>query len=180
MRVHFKKRMYSLKLQSGFTLVETMVSVALFTLLFGASVMTLLAGQDSWQVNTKKSALQDEVRKAESWIENEIIQAGQSTITNVPSDGTWYNTITFKTVAGVSGGNVTWSANTITYSLSSNQFIRTSGGTTKIIAQNIQSIQFRRLSTTPTLVEINVQGQKTTPRGTIVTASDALKIYLRV
>lgn len=142
--------------------------------------MTLLAGQDSWQVNTKKSELQDEVRKTESLIENELIQAGQSTITNVPSDGTWYNTITFKTVADVSSGNVTWSANTITYAVSSSQFTRTSGGTTKVIAQNIQSVQFRRLSATPTLVEISVQGQKTTPRGTVITASDTLKIYLRV
>ena len=180
MKINLMNKRFQPKSNTGFTLVEALVSTAIFTLLFGACVITLLTGQNSWEINTKKTELQDEVRKAESWIENELIQGGQSTITDVPSDSTWYNTITFKTVTGVSSGSVTWSANTINYALSSNRFIRTSGGTTKTVAQNIQTMQFRRLSTAPSLVEVSITGQKTTPRGTVVTAADTLKIYLRV
>lgn len=166
--------------QQGFTMVEALITVALFTVLFGACVSILLAGNESWQVNKTKLQLNDEVRKAGSWIENELVQSGQSTITNVPADNTWYNTITFKTVTGVSSGSVTWSANTINYALSSNKLIRTSGGTTKTIAQNIQTLQFRRLSTATTLIEVSIVGQATTPRGTAVSTTDSIKIYLRV
>ena len=174
-----KLNLYRRKNKRGFTLVEALLSALLFSILYGACVMVLIAGSNSWQVNNTKIEVQEEVRKAVNWMQGELVQAGVSTITNVPSDGTWYTTITFKTTTGVSSGSITWSSNTITYSLSSNQLIRASGGVNKTIAQNIQTLQFRRQSTTPSLLEITMQGQKTTPKGTVLTASETLGIYLR-
>ena len=151
----------------AFTLVEVMISVAIFTILFGACFTVLLSGSDSWQVNSAEMQLQQELRKAMDWLKEDLAEGGISTITNVPADWNWYSTITFKAPSGVTSGAITWGSNTIQFVLSSNQLRRIEGATTKVIAQNISSLQFRRQASTPHLVEVSLQAQKSSIKGTI-------------
>ena len=145
--------------------------------------MILLSGSESWQINSTKVEVQQEARKAGDWIKQELIQSGASTITNVPANGTWYTTITFKTAIGTSGGSISWSANTIQYSIvaagTGRRLVRTSGGTTRVLAVSMQSLQFRRQAATPNVVEVNLQARKLTPKGTTLTNNSNFKVKMR-
>ncbi len=158
-----------------------MITVVLFSIILGVCFVILLSSTDSWHASSAQVEAQQEARKAADWMRQELIQSGSSTITNVPTDGAWYSTITFRTANGVSGGNINWSANTVQYLLGSgataNQLIRRSGGVDKVLAQSIQTLQFRRQ--TSNVVELNIEAAKTTPKGRILTADAAFQVRLR-
>ena len=171
-----------LKRLSGISLVETLITVVIFSILVGGVYLTLTVGIGSWQANNVRVELQQELRKSMDWMIADLRQSGSSTITNVPADGNWYSTITFKTSSGVSGGNIVWSANTIQYIVggnNSNQLQRINGAQTKIIAQSIQSLQIRRQASTSNIVEISMQAQKNTSTGHQITNSLNFEAELR-
>lgn len=167
----------------GFTLVEALVTVMIFSIILGASYMVLLSGSDSWEVNRVRVELQQESRKAIDWMSQEMRETGSAAITNVPADGNWYTTITFSLPSGVSGGSIVWSGDTIQYVLggtNSNQLQRVATGVaTKIIASNIQTLQFRRQSTSSNIVEVSVLARKNTLKGTQIDVNLDFKIRLR-
>ena len=170
------------KYSKGFTLIETLVTTSILSLLFGACLMILLSGSDSWQVNNARVQMHQELRKAADWMKEDLIEGGISTITNVPADGNSYTTITFKTSNGISGGNIVWSTDTIQFLLggtNNNELQRKSGSTTKVLAQNIKSLQFKRQASTPSVVEISLQAEKNTFRGIVVTVNMNSKVQMR-
>lgn len=165
MMIRFQRRGRSRGELTGFTLVEALVTVVIFSIISGACLMIFLSGSDTWQTNDVQVELQQELRKAMEWIKGDLLEAGSTTVVNVPVNGTWYTTITFRKSAGVSGGNISWS-NTLQYLVGGSgvQLLRRpSGGSDRIIAQDIQSVQFRR--TTTNLVEVSLQAQKNTVKG---------------
>lgn len=177
-----RKRLSGLQAAQGFSLVEVIVTVVLFSVIAGACFAIFLSGSDSWQVNSVKLELQQELRKAADWMRQDLWEAGVSTITNVPADGNWYPTITFRVSNGVSSGNILWSANTIQFLLggtNSNQLQRQSAAQTKIIAQDIQTLQFRRQAATPSILEVSLAAQKRTTKGALLTQNTTFKITLR-
>lgn len=190
--------------EQGTTLVEALITVLLFTMLFGAAVAVLLSGSDSWQVNSVMAELQQERRKAVEWMKMDLQQGGYSTITNVPADGAWYTTITFYTSNGVSSGNISWSSNTVNFALSGSpnyQLIRTSGASSRVIATDIHTLQFRRLDedddndgvldageddnsngildVRPSVVEVSITAQKNTLKGQTLTSSTTFEVKMR-
>ncbi len=168
-----------LKCFQGITLVETLITALIFAFLVGGVYLTLIVGIGSWQANDVRIELQQELRKSMDWMIGDLRQGGVSTITNVPADGNWYSTITFKTSTGVSNGNIVWSADTIQYVLSSNQLQRINGAQTKLIAQDIQSLQIRRQASTPSIVEVSLQDQKKTSTGHQINVTLNFKVELR-
>ncbi len=176
----FKKT--SLFNNKGMTLVEAMVTVFIFTILMAASLQVMLSGSDIWQTNKVRTELQQELRKAIDWMKEDLRQTGSSGITNVPADGSTKTTITFYTASGVTSGSVTWSGTTTQYVLggtSSNQLQRISGGTTKVIAQNISLLQIVRSASTPNILTITLRAQRNTLRGVTITLNYNFKIKLR-
>ena len=173
-----KEKKFLLKSDRAFTLIEALMTVLIFSMIFGVCLMTLLSGTASWQVNSVKVELQQEIRKTVDWMSLELRQSGPSQINNA-ADGTWYNSIIFKTSAGVSGGAISWSANSITYQLSGGQFQRVSGGGSKVVAQDITALQFRRQAITPDIVEVNMTAQKKSIRKIPLSQSYSFKIQLR-
>ncbi|HLF19114.1 MAG TPA: prepilin-type N-terminal cleavage/methylation domain-containing protein [Candidatus Omnitrophota bacterium] len=165
--------------RSGFTLVEAMVAVILFSLLFGASMLIYLSGNESWHTNSVRLELQQEIRKGMSKVMDDLRQAGTSVV-SINADGTWNPTISFRTVTGVSGGSASWSTNLITYSVSSDQLVRQVGlSTPGVVAIDIDSVQFRRQASTPDIVEVNLVAQGTTYRGRTLSISADFSIQLR-
>lgn len=165
----------------GFTLAEVLVSVFIFVILASACYTIMASSSSSWQANRVRIQLQQELRKSQGWMINELRQAGSSTITGGPTsaDGTPYNTITFRTTTGVAGGAITWSANTIQFSLDGTNLQRVSGGTTRILAQNISLLQIRRQAATPNLIEVTLQAQRTVPSAPTITGNLSFKVQLR-
>ena len=187
MRTHILKK--KLRRRHGFTLIEALVTVIIFAFILGICYALLISGSDSWEANSARVELQQELRKATDWITQDLRQAGSASITNVPADGATYTSITFRKAAGVSGGNLVWDTDTTRYFLGgtgSTQLQKQVGAqTASVIAQDIQTLQFSRQAGTSNIVNVSLQAQKKTPRGknltgkTPITANVTLKIYLR-
>lgn len=61
--------------QCGFTLIETMVSLAIFTILLSAVYAVMFAGEKSWQASNTKIQLQEGLRNASDTFIDELRQA---------------------------------------------------------------------------------------------------------
>ncbi len=168
-----------IKDQKGTGLVEAMITVVLFSVISAGCIAVLLSGFDSWKVNNAQLEVQGSLRKSVDWMKEDLLEAGVATISDVPADGNTYSQITFKTCTGVSGGSAQWSTNNIQFSLSGNQLRRTSGAQTKTIAQNIQTLQFKRMSATPNYLEVSLTGQKSNSKGGTISETTSFKICLR-
>ena len=166
----------------GISLVESLMTILIYAFISAACFTALTYGSQSWRVNSVKVELQQELRKAMDWITEDLRQAGPSSITNVPADGTWYNTITFKICNGASGGNISWAAQNTQYSkggTGSAQLLRTTGAQSQVIAQDIQSLQFRRTTTAGNIVNVALTVQKNTIGGRLLTLTSNFQVKLR-
>ena len=185
MKHTFKKNFSTfLKTRDGFTLGEMMVTAAIFSFILGICYTLFISGSNSWETNSVRVELQQELRKAMDWVSQDLRQAGSASITNVPADNATYTSITFRKSAGASGGNLVWDANTTRYFLGGadgNQIQKQVGAqTASVIVQNIQSLQFSRQVSTPNIVDVSLQARKTTLREKRpIQASLTLKIFLR-
>jgi prepilin-type N-terminal cleavage/methylation domain-containing protein len=166
----------------GFSLAEVLVTVVIFSVLMAAVNTILLVGDSSWQTNRVQVELQQDLRKAMDWMKDDLRQTGSSAIDDVPADGEWYTSITFQMVTGVTGGTLTWNSNTTQFVLGgtdSNQLQRIEDSTTKVIAQNIESLEFRRLAAAPDIIEVALEAEKDTVKGVTITSTLDFEIQLR-
>ena len=171
-----------LKNNAAVSLVECMVAMAIFLMIAGGIYTTVATSENSWSVNKVKIELQQELRKAMEWMINDLRQAGNTSITNVPADGTWYTTITFKDASSVTSGTLQWAANTVQFvrgGTGSVQLQRISGGVTKVLAQRMSSLQFRRQSTTSNILEVSMAAQSTSFKGIPVNYQLNFSVQLR-
>lgn len=163
--------------RKGLTLIEILVAMFIFSIVLGALFTVLAAGRVSWNAGASQVDVQQEARKALDMMVKELRQTASAKISNVPADGTAYNTITFQTpiititrdpITGkVVGININWSGN-IQYSLgglNGRQLLRAQGGIQRILANNILSIGFTRNAGTPTVLNITATAQKNTFSG---------------
>jgi len=168
--------------RDGFSLVEVIITVLIFTVVIAAINTVLLVGDSSWQTNNVQVELQQELRKSMDWMKDDFRQTGSASIADVPADDTWYTTITFQKVDGISSGQISWSSDTTQFILGgtdNNQLQKIEGGTTSILAQNISEVQFRRQSSSPKVVEVALTAQKNTNKGDTMTATLDFKVKLR-
>jgi type II secretory pathway pseudopilin PulG len=173
----------SIKSSFGFTLVEAMLAVVLFTMLFGATLLIYISGTESWQANSVRLELQQEVRKSMSRIMDDLREAGTSSVIDVLPGAGWNNTVTFRKAAGISNGVVVWDGNTTSYYVggtNSDQLIKKIGiSTTSVAALNITTVQFRRQSATPDIIEVNLVASKNTFKGRNLSITSNFSIQLR-
>lgn len=173
----------------GFTFIETIVTLLIFSIILGAIFTAMAMGRLSWYSGDAQVEVQQETRKGLSGMTRELRQTRSSVIRDVPPDGNYYNTITFNVPEDIDGdgdtidntGNIEWSSD-ITYSLgglNNKQLLRTEGGQSTVLANNITLLQFRRGSTTQELLEINLQAEKKTIRGHSIQSSLGSQVKLR-
>lgn len=163
----------------GFTMVEMLVCILIFSYIAGGLYTVISVGDSSYQNNSAQVELQQELRKGMEWMKFELQQAGPTSISNVPSNGSWYTSISFKIPTGVSSGAISWATNPIQFSRSGTDLLRTYSGTSRVIAQDITSIQFRRTSAAPKILEIAMTGQVTAIKGETLQDTLNFKIKLR-
>ena len=87
---------------------------------------------------------------------------------DVPADGIPRASITFNTPAGVAGDKITWSAATVQYSLGGadgDQVQRTSGTATRIIANDIATMEFTRFSADPDMLQVDLTTENADLKG---------------
>lgn len=166
----------------GLTLVEIIITLFILLLLIGAILTVLTTGRISWQIGDVRIELQQELRKGMDWITEELRQGGSSTISDVPADGSWYDTITFRKPEGVIDGNIVWEDEEIQYllgGLNGRQLLRKVGDEERVLANNILSFQVRRKPLTPDIVEIALQSEKRTIRGHLIELDLNFQLKLR-
>lgn len=171
----------------GFTLVEIMISLLIFSLIFMATFMVLSGGQSSWYIGDAKIQLNQELRRPLLTMNRELRQTRSSEIIGVPADDNFYTSITFRIPEDVDVdgdvidalGNIEWSGN-INYSLNaSNQIVRSSPSGTSILANNVSGLQFMRPSGSPNTIDINISVQKTTTLGRNLQAGITSSVKMR-
>lgn len=171
----------SRKKDFGFALIEAMMVLFIFVLLSGVMFTILATGRNAWEIGEVRIQLQQELRKGLDAIVEELRQASPDTITNVPADGRWYTTVTFRIPVDVVGGSIVW-GNSIQFllgGLNGRQLLRRSGGTDSVLANNLIYLGVRRQTATPVIVEISLQGDKTTAKGNRVVSNLNFQVDLR-
>lgn len=173
--------------QSGFTLIEMMISVFIFTIITGATFIVLDTGRNSWQIGDAEVRVQDEVRRGLYAMMRELRQTKSSLISGVPADGGDYSSIIFRKPTGVSSGETDWSGQ-IQYDIDTSdansdgltdQLVRTSGGTTTVLANNITQLKFRRTASATNLLWVELTAQAQTPAGRTISDTSEIQVVFR-
>jgi Tfp pilus assembly protein PilW len=116
---------------SGFTMVEALVSAAIFTFLIGGLVTTMIAGHASWDAYNANVQVQQEVRKALSLMTRDFRVAQGVNITT----GAGILTVTF---SHPQDGSVTY--NWSDTGSDAKRLLRQTSTATRIVSQNISAV----------------------------------------
>lgn len=167
---------------AGFTLLEFIVVASISLFLVGAAITISLAGRKSFEIGDARITLQQELRKAEDWIVDELHQGGQGTVSNVPANGVWYNQIAFRIPSTVIAGRIVWVSSQTQYSLGGaggKQLLRSGQDGQTVFANDISSFQVRRQASSPYIVEFAFVGEKTTIVGDTINANLNFSVKMR-
>jgi prepilin-type N-terminal cleavage/methylation domain-containing protein len=155
----------------GFTLLEILTAVSIFTLLALAIFAVMDLGRASWFTGSASVEAHQEMIKSFMIMEKEIRETRPAEISL--TSGTSAPSITLKIPQDIdadgdvldASGNIEWSGN-ITYALnSSNQITRTAPGAVSVLANNIISLQFTRPVSSIDIVQVDVTARKTSVTG---------------
>jgi type II secretory pathway component PulJ len=171
----------------GFTVLELLFACAILLVLIFAVFQVMTTGSSSWTTGDVSVELRQQIIKAFTVMEKELMGTAPAQISL--GSGSSSNSLNFKlpqrdsnnhVVLG-SNGAVTWesSANSITYTLAGSQITRAVSGTTKILANNVTSLQFSRPATPLNLLQINIAVRKTTTAGRQMQDSGEIQIKMR-
>ena len=172
----------------GFSLIELTV-VSLMTVgMCLALAAVLRMGQRSWQAGQNHMTVSFELRRGINAMSRELAQtqAGLLQVPGagaLPANGNFYNSVQFQVPQDVDGnGNVLdgagaleWSPNAITYSLGGvdgRQVQRSQGGAVSVLAHGVTALQFRRLTTNPSIVEMRMTVQRGSSMGGFINQAD--------
>lgn len=166
----------------GFSMVEMMVTIAIFLIISGGAYAVTFAAERIWSTNLTRIDLHQNLRKAMEGMIYELRQTGPGAITDVSANGTWYTQITFKKPSDVTGGALVWNAYTTKFQLGGTDaaFLqKVENGTTTTLATDMKVLRFRRQAASPSVVEVYIQGEKTTPKGEIYQHEISFSVDLR-
>lgn len=150
------------RIVSGFSFVEILISLVIFSTVMIFVYSILASGRSSWYTADTAIYIQQQARQSLDFMTKELRQSSASIIdSSVPVDGTNYTQITFQTCQGwnATAEAIDWSSN-ITYSLNAGKQIyrNATDGLSPVLANDIDILGFRRQ--TANIVEIYIKGSK--------------------
>ena len=148
----------------GFVLSELVVSTGISAVIAVALLVAFKGGQISWRTGGAQMAASYEVRRGLDAMSRELLLSRSDQV-DVPADGSWYGSIIFHVPKDQNGdgtvldanGALEWSPTSVSFSLggtSGDQILRTQGPATRVLANGVQTLQFRRVVAAPDRVEI--------------------------
>ena len=185
------------KRDGGYTLIEILVTVAIFAVLAAAIQGVLLVGESSWQTNSVRVELVQEIRKAMDRMSDDLRQTGPGAIEEGPktADGTTYTSIQFQKAIGVQGGSIQWDevASKARYTefildaVNSGHLLKNievddgnnNTNTSVVIAQNIKTLEFSRKGAAPDIIEVVLVAEKNTVKGRVITINFGFDVQMR-
>ena len=176
-------------MKKGFTLIETFVSLLIFTIVAAGVFLLMTSGTKTWYSSDAQIELQDELRLAMSQIVNDLklssppkLYTDATLLQPFPNDGNPYGSIAFFIDEGVDvSGVIIWSLQPISYTLSGNQILRSDGTNTTVVANKITGMNFTRPrpASFTNVVQIGLSAQKTTQQGQTLNASLISSVSVR-
>ncbi|MFC1594219.1 PilW family protein [Candidatus Omnitrophota bacterium] len=168
------------------TMPELMMAIAIFTVITLAVFVSFMVGNNSWQLNSVQIELQQELRKATTWLTRELRQSGvwyDIDGISVDDDGAVDASITFRVSNSVDNatGLIIWS-DAITYSIGGanlDQIIRQDSVDTSIIANRIDTLEFTRSATEANVVSVHIVVEGNTATGRTITMETVFDVRLR-
>jgi len=167
----------------GFTLIEIIIAVLLCSIMFAALFSVLASARNSLSAGESQLGVQQACRNGLDFMIKELRQAGASTITGVPADGTSYSSITFQIPLAISATSITLS-DSIQYALgglNGRQLVRTQSGIERVVGNNISALSFNRTLADPNVVNISITAEKDTfpgftARQTVITLVSQVRL----
>jgi hypothetical protein len=150
--------------QAGLTVLELTVAMSIGAIILFALFALWDVGFTAFESAEAQTRVNQELRKAIQMIVPDVAESAAAKILDVPADGSWYYSLTFHRPEDISGGEITWSPDAITYAvggLNASQLIRTAGTEQRVVATNILSFRARRFPDRPDAIEIVVLGRQT-------------------
>ncbi len=169
-----------MKNNRGFSLLELMMSVAIFSLMVIAVFGVYQVGMESWDLIYVQSNLTSQARMGIEKINKEL---RTSTLTNIDSSSATQLRFKVPTAVNSSTGIITTWSNWIRYSRGGNggnQLLRTDEGTNAetVLANDVTNLQFIANSN-PDTISIAITTQKETANGNVVPISLSGTVELR-
>jgi len=163
----------------AFTLVETLVSILVFSVIVMSIFLVITIGQHSWNTADPAVELRQQIILALITINSELSETSSGK-TNLTADVA-QSSIQFKIPYDNNSDGIIlsteWSS-LITYSLdSSNELVRTYGGVSSILAQDIKSLSFTNISSN--LIQVDITAQKTNNLGKVIQDTEQAIIKMR-
>lgn len=174
-------------MKKGYTLIEILISLAIFTVISGGIFIAMLTGRNTWYSSDAQIELQDELRRAMTQIVNDLKQSSatklyvdSSLAQPFPSNDVPYGSIAFFLDQGVNfSGAIIWSNSPVSYTLSGDQILRTVGIETSVAANKITGMNFTRPGSLPNVIRISLSAQKTTQLGQTLNGSLVSSVSVR-
>jgi len=183
-----------MRLVKGFSLIELMIVSAIFVFLLGVILGFINFGNISWQSGSSKITVNQELRRGMEAMGRDLSQAKASTI-SIPPGGS-SNSISFQMARDLNNdGAISLSSGVleglqpsdpyITYSMvfnasaGFNQLIKTSNGSTSVLANYLTGLQFTRDLSSQNIIYISLSGEKSSIAGHLVKGSLSGRLILR-
>lgn len=182
-----------MRLVKGFSLIELMIVSAIFVFLLGVILGFINFGNISWQSGSSKITVNQELRRGMEAMGRDLSQAKASTISILP--GGSLNSISFQMARDLNNdGAISLSSGVleglqpsdpyITYSMvfnaaGFNQLIKTSNGSTSVLANYLTGLQFTRDLSSQNIIYISLSGEKSSIAGHLVEGSLSGRLILR-
>ncbi len=164
-----------MKPAKGFSLIELMTVSAIFVFLLGVILGFINFSNMSWQSGSSKMTVNQELRRGMEAMGRDLSQAKASTI-DIPPGGS-SNSISFQMARDLNGdGSISLSDGVleglkpadpyVTYSsvfnaaAGFNQLIKTSNGSTSVLANYLDGLQFTRDLSSQNILYISLSGEK--------------------
>lgn len=172
----------------GFGLVELMVTIGIISFIFAALMYFMVIGGTAWRTGDAEAQVTLEARRGMSSMTRELRQTDTVKLFDLAGnpyvDNVNYNAVAFQVVTDIDGDGDVLTAtgapeygSTITYSVNGNgQLIRTMGGGTTVMANNVTGVQFIR---SVDLLTVTLQISRTTPDRRVLQASLTSTIKMR-
>jgi prepilin-type N-terminal cleavage/methylation domain-containing protein len=169
----------------GFTLIEVIVALSIFTLMILAIFGMMDMGRSSWFTGNLAVEIRQEIIKPFMTMEKELRETASSQM-NL-ANGSNSGSITFRMPQDNDGdgdvldalGNIEWSGD-VTYALNANsQITRTVSGAVSVLANNIVSLRFTRPVTPVDILQIDITSRKTSALGRQMQETGQIKIKMR-
>lgn len=169
---------------SGFTLIETLVVVAIFSMLFSAIFTMLSVSNNSFNTGSTQQDVENQARQG---LNNMIRELYETNAGNVSITGGGNDIITFQLLFDDGSGNLIWGADgiqdfKIRYAINANQLLRqildasNNLVSQRVLAVDAFSLQF---SLSGSMLNISLTSQKSAVGGRVLSHTLSSKVTFR-